>query len=205
MGVSEIIALITAIITVFGFCATLWGLFRNRSVTRAELIKGLIDKMRGDDEIRGYIYYVDDEDNEKWYTDLSFYDKEKTKGLTGKQVDKALTYLSYLCYLKKRRLINKNEFAFFRYEIRRVFKNKSTVDYLCNLYHYSFSEKDEKDYYKMSPKKRDKEKKKTCPFIYLIKYGEKNGFIKPNFYRLEALKEGENYKNLLFKDRLSVL
>ena len=104
MVCGEWIALLTLIITLAGFCSGVWQLNKNRKINRAKFIKALIDRMRDDDEIREFIYFIDDEENQKeWYTDKFFYDKiEETP--YGKQVDKVLTYFSYLCYLKENKL-----------------------------------------------------------------------------------------------------
>ena len=90
-------SLITCVITFVGFGFTIYELIKKGRINRAKFIKELIDKIRDDDEIRDFIYFIDDGDYQReWFLDKSFYGRKQFDIPNEKQVDKTLTYFSYL-------------------------------------------------------------------------------------------------------------
>ncbi len=137
-----------------------WALVQwnyNLRLQRSESLEKLVAKFRSEEELCEMLYRIDK--NEEWYT-KGFHDGKKLE----RQVDKLLTYLSYLCYLKENNVIKSNEFDFIKYYIDQTLRNKSTQDYLFNLLHY------------LQGKGMD------FPFPLLLNYAKKNGFIKDDFW-----------------------
>lgn len=100
-------------------------------IKRAEFINGLIEEVRSDKEISKTIYLFD--------YDANWYSSQFHNGKNGleHEVDKTLSFFSYICYLRNNNLISKRDFEFFDYEIRRIADNYSVQAYLYNLYHFS--------------------------------------------------------------------
>ena len=114
--VSVIIEAISLVVTVgiarFGFKK--WE--NSQKDRRSEFLFKLLEKFREDDDIKRFIYAAD-------------YDKQVSE-VSEAQKDKALSYIAYICYLKKQSLISEEEFGFFEYEISRVVGNKTCSEYL---------------------------------------------------------------------------
>lgn len=91
------------------------------------------------------------------------------------KVDKTLSYFSYICYLKKRRIISNKEFDFFKYEIERILMNKQVQDYFYNLYHFS------------------NKFGTSFTFKYLFEYGKKKKVFDAKFYDNKAHEKDERY------------
>lgn len=89
-------------------------------------------------------------------------------GIIEANVDKTLEYFSYICYLKKRKVITKHEFKFFLYDVSRILSNSQVQNYLYNLYHFS------------------NKFNKPMSFSYLFEYGRKTKIFDDNFYHVDA-------------------
>lgn len=167
---------IISIISVFlAFLGVLFGFFqwkKTNKTKRAEYIERLTETLRNDEDINEMIYILDY--NHVWYTD-KFHDSGKFE----RQMDKTLLFFSNICYLYSLRLITRKEFAFFEYEIERVFMNFQLKLYFFNLYHYAISQKT------------------TMTFFYLFEYGKKHGKFDEDFYNKNSPKYIE-YKYLNF-------
>ena len=128
----------------------------------AVFLKGLLDELRSE-EVVSFLYDIDYD--KKWYGGKFHEGKKENK------VDRALSFLSFVCYLRSERLLGDAEFAFFDYELARVLGNRQVIDYLYNLHHFS-ARQDRKS-----------------PFEQLINYGvnvglvEKNVFSDPTSYK----------------------
>lgn len=125
---------------------------------RAEFIKEILTQLRFDQEMSRVVKMIDYEDG--WYG-AEFHNGEKE---LEDSVDKLLSYLSYVCYLKEEGHLTDKEFGILRYELIRVCNSRDIQSYLWNLYHFSKSQGTE------------------CSFRYLIDYGEKNGLFASDFY-----------------------
>ena len=152
----NLIATATLIIAVIAGFRAMAQWKESKRIKRAEYIKELTDKVRSDDEIVKALNLIE-YDRIKY--SLAFHES----GELERKVDKTLSFFSYICYLKKQKLLSPDEFRFFDYEVTRIFQNKEIVDYLFNLYHFS------------------KKQKRPISFCYLVEYGLENGLLNENF------------------------
>jgi len=157
VGVDDLINVCVLVLGVFSGVLAIGQWKHNLRLQRSMYLENLIEKFRSDKDLVEMIYRIDK--NEKWYN------KEFHNGKTlEQQVDRLLTYLSYLCYLKENKVIKPKEFDFIKYNIDRTLRDQSTQDYLFNLVHFSRREKAD------------------FPFPLLLKYAKENGFIKEDFW-----------------------
>ncbi len=97
-----------------------WALVQwnyNLRLQRSESLEKLVEKFRSDGELCDIIYRIDK--RKAWYN-KEFHDGKELE----RQVDKLLTYLSYLCYLKENNVIKSKEFDFIKYVIFQPFEVK---------------------------------------------------------------------------------
>lgn len=130
ISVSDIIATITVFLVIIGGAFTYYQYHQSFLLKRADYINELTEHIRTDSDIKEIVYMFDY--SKKWYN-ASFHGS----GGLENQVDKTLSYFSYICYLKSRRIIGKREWVFFEYEVERILCNCQVQDYLYNLYHFS--------------------------------------------------------------------
>ena len=147
MTFDQIISIITVTFAVFGGIFALVQWVNSNRIKRAEFINQIIEKLRFDREMVEVIYMIDYDFN--WYNE-KFHDSDRDLEY---KVDKILSYLSYICYLKSTRNITKKEFEIFKYELNRTCISPCVQDYLWNIYHFS------------------KKNGSSCTFEYLINYG----------------------------------
>lgn len=129
----------------------------NRQLRReaAEFLKGLMEELRST-EVSSFLYDIDY--GVKWYgQDFHGSDKED-------KVDRTLSFLSFMCYLRSKHLFGKAEFKFFEYELMRVMGNEQVVDYLYNIHHFSAGQG------------------RPSPFEHLIDYGVKVGLVNKKIF-----------------------
>lgn len=145
---------------------------KNVRLKRAGYINELIEKIRTDNYIKDVIYMFDY--NKEWYSE-----QFHGSGELELKVDKTLSYFSYICYLKKQRIISDVEFDFFKYEVERILMNQQVQDYFYNLHHFS--------------------KRFDTPFTfkYLFEYGKKEKMFDDNFYDKKAYENDEKYHHNL--------
>ncbi len=169
---------ITSILSVF--LVILGGIFgfhqwrKNILLKRAGYINDLTEKIRTDNDIKDIIYIFDYD--KEWYS-LQFH----KSGELELKVDKTLSYFSYICYLKRQKIISNKEFDFFKYEVERILINQQVQDYFYNLYHFSY--------------------KFNTPFTfkYLFEYGKKEGMFDDDFFDKNAyIKNKKYHRNLNF-------
>lgn len=169
---ADIIAAISLLLVIAGGVFTYYQWRRNVSLRRANYINELTEKIRADDSIRYVVYLLDY--GTSWYS-------EQFHGSGGLElkVDKTLTYFSYICYLKKQRIITDKEFSFFKYETERILMNQQVQDYLYNLYHFS------------------QKFKMPFTFHHLFIYGKENNHFDKAFFDVTAYKTNEKYHQYL--------
>lgn len=126
-----------------GFAYFQWK--KSIQIRRAEFLHQLLEKIRFDDDMVKSMHIIDYEEN--WYG-FGFHKSEIERGL-----DKFLSYVDYICYLRYTKNIYKKEFQIFDYQIRRICSSSSCRCYLWNLYHFS------------------RKQKSRCSFYNLICYG----------------------------------
>lgn len=170
--VSDIISFISILLVMIGGIFGFIQWHKNIKIKKASYINELTEKIRSDLNIKNTVYMIDYE--EEWYNKYFH-----NSGDNELNMDKTLSYFSYICYLKKKRIISRDEFKFFEYEVVRILKNNQVIDYLYNIYHYSG------------------ETNTPITFYYLLKYGEKNGFLDKDFFDSKAYKWNSKYHNYI--------
>lgn len=151
--IENVISLISVFLVGVGGVLALLQWRSASKVKRAEFVNQIIEKLRFDQDMVNAMGMVD-------YGTIR-YDESFHNGTDGKeaQIDKLLSYLSIVCFLRTLHVIQKDEFAFFEYYLYRVYSSGSLCGYLWNLYHFA------------------KKRNIRCPFHFLIKYGVKNKMI----------------------------
>ena len=157
----NLIAAATLVLAVIAGFRALAQWKESKRIKRAEYIKELTDKIRSDDDIAKTLYQIE-------YNVFIYSMNFHGSGELERQVDKTLSYFSYICYLKKHKILTSDEFRFFDYEVTRIFQNMDIVNYLYNLYH--FSQKQER----------------PISFCYLVDYGLENGLLDEDFTNPKA-------------------
>ncbi len=156
---------------------------RSNKVKRADFIENLINRMRGDTDIREILYVFQ-------YNSFVYNSGFHKNVELERKVDKALLYLSYICYLKKRRVITNKEFTFFEIEISQTLRNRDVIDYLFNLYHFECRVAG------LDSSARGSRKQFT--FYYLLEYGRSIGLIEDGFFDPNNAGAGYYHKYLNF-------
>lgn len=133
---------------------------------RAEKVKELICKVRDDEDIAMIMDIIDW--NDGFYYNGKFCLCEGSRlsidnDTLFKKIDKTLSHFSYICYLKKIHVFNKQDIAIYEYELRRLIDNKNIANYLYTIYHWS-------RYLNVH-----------CSFHYLIWYSLRNGYLEKDF------------------------
>ena len=171
----QIISAIADVITATGIIGG--GIFafiqwNNASkIKKAEFLKQIIFDTRFKEDYVKAMRVIDYDGN--WYDDKFHNGNDNTEYL----IDKYLSCLNYICYLKNEKVLSDNEFIALKYTIDRTCQNPQIKSYLWNLYHFC-------------------EKLKTkCSFQYLIDYGIKTKKIDRN--------EFENKENKIYKKHLN--
>ncbi len=177
LSFSDYISIITLVVGVVGGVIALkqWrdSILEKRSI----VLKDLIEKVRTDEQIATVMDMID------WNEDFKYDGKFRIKSNTSrkilhelddtnffKMIDKTLSYFSFICYLKKKRIIRDDDVVFFDYELRRLFDNEHISNYLYSLYHWS------------------KQLGIEMSFSYLIDFGLEKGYLTKDFLRLDVSK-----------------
>jgi len=170
MTIDNYLTIISLIMVAIGgiFAGIQWN--ASNRIKKAEFIEQIIEKLRFDKDMAIVMYKIDYGDS--WYND----DFHNGNADSEFEIDKLLSYLSYICYLKETRNISENEFKVLQYEVLRVCSSFDVQSYLWNLYHFS------------------KKFNTKCSFEYLISYGIKHSIFNENF---------QNDKNSIYKKRLN--
>ena len=174
-NLGDIVSIVSTIFILLGGLFTFMQWKKSVRIKRAEYINELTEKIRTDIDIKNIIYLF--EYGKKWYS------KEfHGSGQLECQVDKTLSYFSYICYLRKQHIISKKEFMFFKYELEHLLMNIQVLDYLYNIYHYANSINE------------------PLTFYYLFNYGEENHLFSDSFYDQNSWKRMDTCfnKNLNF-------
>lgn len=95
---------------------------------RAEFIKQLLTEISTD---KNNMIQLFDYNDKIWY-DENFHNSELEE-----RIDHTLTLYSYICYLHNHRIISKNDFINFKYDVERIVTNSQFQSYCYNLYHFT--------------------------------------------------------------------
>lgn len=155
-----------------GFIALLQ--WRNSyKLKRAELMKETSSKIREDKEIANVLYVID-YNNEEWYNNEFFEDNHDYEA----KFDRTFAFFDYLCYLKNKRILGNEEFKIFQYRIYRMSCNKSFINYMFNLYHFS------------------KQNNNPISFYHLLTYMKKQKLLEDDFWDVNS-KRYEIFLNIV--------
>ena len=170
--IADIIAGISLIFIIAGgiFTCVQWHL--SVLLKRAGYINELTEKIRTDPFISDAVYLLDY--GQSWYSN-----EFHSSGKMELKIDKTLSYFSYICYLRKQRIISNKEYKFFKYEIERILLNPDIQDYFYNLYHFS------------------KKFKVPFTFHYLFEYGKKHNLFDKEFFNPTVYKNTSKYHKYL--------
>lgn len=163
----QILSAVSVIVAVVGLVALLREYRKSNAIKRANFVTQLIEKYKGDIDIRKVMYMFQ-------YNEFIYDERFHCGDDNERQVDKALFYLSYACYLKDHRVISNNEYPFFEIEVQQALRNNGIIDYLYNLYHFECKATG------LDPMERKSERRFT--FYYLLKYARENRMIDESFY-----------------------
>lgn len=148
-GITGITALIVAI-----FSYIQWR--KANKIKRAEFLEKIITRLRKDKHISTIMYMV--EYKAGWYN-KDFHASDKLE----KDTDIFLSFINYIVYLKKHKIITNNEFLVISYEVNRVCRDEDMKHYLWNIYQFS------------------KRNNAPCSFQELIDYGMSKGILDSDF------------------------
>ena len=149
-----LISIVSVSLAILGAFVTLFQWRGANRMKRAEIVNGLIGLIRTDEYIHAVLQIIDYD--ESWYTDA--FHNGKNNDLE-RQVDRTFSYFSYICYMRKKKLLSTSEFSFFEYDLMRILRNSDSSEYLHFI--YSFSSNNDA----------------ACPFKYLIEYGFEKGVL----------------------------
>lgn len=166
--VGNIATLLAALPVLLG--ATYAGLQWKNNIRfeRARYMEQLIEKITTDEDIVDVLFMI--EYSEKWYTE-NFHGNKNLE----LKVDKTLSFLSYICYLRVKKIITEAEFEFFKYQLVHTLSDTQVEDYLYNLYHFT---------------------QKYCTemtFRYLLEYAISNNLFDKDFKNKDAYKYNKKY------------
>lgn len=161
LSYSEIIETISLFFVLIGGVFALRQWYMSVKLKRAEYVKGLLDEMKTNKDIVFYKFEYD----EHWY-DIKFHGS----GELERKIDYTLNFFSYICYLSRHRIISKNDFKCFRYEIERILTNTQFKCYCYNLFHFS------------------RKLKQPITFYDLFKYAKKHHYFDKDFWNDKSRK-----------------
>jgi len=122
------------LVAVVGGMFALYQWSKSNSLKKARFLNSFIEKIRGDKDIVEILRYLDL--NDSWYS-IEFHDSDdESRQRFEQKMDKTLSYFSYICYLREKRIITDKEFNFFNWHIKLILKNPGIQDYFYHLYHY---------------------------------------------------------------------
>ncbi len=126
MGIQEMYSITQLFFTVIGGIFVYFQWKKNVTLKRAEFIQQIIEKLRFDEGLSSTMYLLD-------YNPL-WYDKHFHKSSIESDVDKLLSYLNYICYMKFTGVISKKAFEALKYYVQRSLDSCSLKKYLRNKY-----------------------------------------------------------------------
>ena len=133
-SVDNILSAISILLVIAGglFAFKQWA--SSNQTRRTELIHQIIEKLRFDEDIARTMYLIDY--GTPWYNE-DFHDRDDDLEY---RIDKVLSFLNYICYLRKEKMFSKREFRILQYEINRACVSFDVQCYLWNLYHFSIKQ-----------------------------------------------------------------
>ena len=127
--ISENIELIVAI------CGGIFALLQWRESnnnSRAEYLDSLLNKLWDNEDIQNFILLNDYD--KTWYNEAFHRSEDKTIPTLA---DKTLSFMNYICYVVKVKIIRKEERGLFDYYLSALAQSRDMRHYLFDLYQYS--------------------------------------------------------------------
>lgn len=169
-NIADIVALLSLFLAIIGSFFVYRQWLAANQIKRTEFISQIIEKLRFDKDLVKTMDIIDYGDS--WYN-AKFHHQSELEF----EMDKLLSYLSYICYIYETKNIGTKEFKILRYELHRTCSSHAVQSYLWNLYHFS------------------KKSNSNCAFHYLIDYGIKNGLIEKVKFKNKDSNEYPKYLN----------
>lgn len=123
--VSDYLFLVSLLVAILGTLLAFFEWRRKNSLKRVEFLNKLIVDFRTDKEINDAVYVI--EYKRDWYNN-EFHGSDLER-----KIDKYLSFLSYICYLKSKKHISNSEFKFFEYKVNRAINSSDVKSYLSFL------------------------------------------------------------------------
>jgi len=122
ISLADIVNGLLLVVATIGIFLTLYQIKQSNKTQRATFFKELYSTMYSDSDVtRGY-YLID---HGKFKYSDSFHRSEEEK-----PIDRLLTFIDLICYLRKQDLITESEIRYFEYELTRVYQDKEIQRYL---------------------------------------------------------------------------
>jgi len=163
---TEYFNVIMVILTILGIAGGLWQWHKSNQIRRADFVNQILNKLRFNEEVSNVVQRIEYDD--KWYNAKFHGGVDETK------FDRTFSVINHICYLKRKNLINDEDFSILDYEVTRIILTKQVQEYLWNLYHFSVMQG------------------VPTSFRYMISYGIDENLIGENFYD-ENCKEYNKY------------
>jgi hypothetical protein len=122
ISLADIINGFLLVVATIGIFLTLYQIKQSNKTRRATFFKELYSTMYSDSDVTQGYYLID---HGKFKYSDSFHHSDEEK-----PIDRLLTFIDLLCYLRKQDLITESEIRYFEYELTRVYQNKEIQRYL---------------------------------------------------------------------------
>lgn len=119
------IMIITLIATIASVVIALIEIRRSKKATEYTVFYNLMNLIRTDKKMNDALYKI--EYSEDWYPNY-FHGSDLEK-----KVDLMLSFLDFSCYLRKKKVLKRGDFYFFKFQIESVVSKKPMGDYIHNL------------------------------------------------------------------------
>ena len=168
--VSSIAMTISAIIASIALVLTYLSYRQKLKVEHAERMYNLFLGTKKDKDIAEFFCLID-------YSVNGWYNKGFHKSDYEQILDNTLIQFNHIVYLYDQKLLTKEEFEQYRYEIDKIVHNIDVQRYFFNLYHYS------------------QRVGLSFKFDKLLKYGSMRGIIEQDFFNVKSTNYGEKCLN----------
>lgn len=158
--VADIISCISLVFLAIGGIITLIQWKKSSDVKSADYLKEITNDITYSKYVKEGFYILDNSEN-IWFENVVTGRDEKIV----RTIDATLFYYSYICYLKKSKVISNKEFKCFQFFIDTICRNYQVQDYLYYLYFYHLKIKS------------------AMPFEDLLQYAKNNKMLLDGFYK----------------------
>ena len=163
----------TAISAVVATATLVLAYLKYREKVKAEHAERMFDLLtttRKDPNVVNFFERID-------YSENGWYGEGFTHSESEPVVDNALLQFEHILYLKAQKLLNKEEFSHYQYEIDKIVSNRDVQRYFFNLYHYT------------------QRAKLPFKFTKLLEYGIAKQYIDKDFFNKDSYNYGNKVLN----------